>query len=384
MKQVKLILTLGVAALILFTSCLAQDIKELEISRLEVNLVESGSQHTEAVTPGLRSKLKLDVYDSNGELVKRPDHRGFIPVSKNGSFTIVRQDRNGIVLKADGDQFRMIEIGEYELELTIADNPFRPQFYSWPINWTGLNTIDYSGKDGEDGKNGRKGMDGVSTSTMNIDGHDGEDGKDGKDGKNARNVTLIAAYYDIGNTALVEGSGESKLLLFYDPDWNRYYLSNLQEVKVDLSGGNGGKGGKGGAPGKGAEYRESTVSAGPNIKTGPDTSFAGGSGKKGKDGKPGKGGDGGKGGRGGYLKIICYDPAVMDYIKTDVSGGKPGEPGEGGHDKFSHPSFKDKGEKTYLDGLNGYVEVNELSFEVVKAMLEEIDNEHFKIERVVE
>lgn len=372
MKRFVKYLLLAFIMVTFLSSCLTKDIREQEISRIEINLTSTFYNITDSVPPGSRCRLQVTVYDSKGEEIMRPDHRNLIVTSSNDTFTVVRQNQNVVILDADSNGFRMIEEGMFRFMVAIEENPFKSEEYEWGIDWFSLDRVNYSGMDGTDGRDGQDGRDGYGSSSFTLDGGDGSDGDDGGDGYRGPDITLVAAYYDISDMVWAK-RGEERMLILFNPKTGDTFLSALNSVTIDVSGGNGGKGGDGGDAGEAGEYTESgsTTGFGKTIE--------------GDDGEPGDGADGGNGAAGGTIKLIYYSDSILDYIDYDISGGEPGKGGEPGDSAgFGTASFTKRGRDGNFGGSKGEFSKVRLSFDEAKEMLKEIDNEYFNIDRVVE
>ena len=128
----------------------------------------------------------------------------------------------------------MVQQGEYSFSVGIRDNPFGPQKVTVPVDWKKYKSLDFSGIDGEDGHPGTDGLD--SLFEDKGDGNDGFDGSPGVKGSDGTDISLLVFYYDASGLEVGELYGPVMLLFFNIAD-NEFYLTTLNPVAIDVSGG---------------------------------------------------------------------------------------------------------------------------------------------------
>lgn len=145
------------------------------------------------------------------------------------------------------------------------------------------------------------GADGNNSGVSGSAGANGAQGNSGIAGKDAPNLTLF----------FISATGAPPV--------------------IDLRGQPGGQGGQGQQGGDGGNGHEGSPASSSLYEC---TSGAGHGGNGGSGGSGGLGGRGGDGGRGGTTTIVTLPeafPAVLQFIRADVSGGDGGDGGDGGN-----------------------------------------------------
>lgn len=220
------------------------------------------------------------------------------------------------------DPFALID-RKLEITARVTGKPAVEAKLSLTPEWNCGGSAEMTGAAGEPGARGGDGVPGregrsADSVTKAENGEPGEKGLDGSAGRpGGPGPTIDVALGRIvtqthGELVLVRTSLRSYL---FDPAGGP--LGG--QFSIVARGGDGGAGGAGGTGGNGGD--------------GGDTSAEGGLGGNGADGAPGGGGGrGGDGGPGGTIRIQfdSRHPELMQAVKLDNGGGKPGARGPAG------------------------------------------------------
>ncbi len=180
------------------------------------------------------------------------------------------------------------------------------------IDYSLVQTFDFSGRSGADGYSGANGAD---YGRYSCDGERGGDGGDGYNGEDGEDVTLyidkIARKYDDLIALSISSKHTKKGPYIINP--------STSQILINACGGNGGNGGAGGCGGDGAD------------ETSDRAAGSGGTG--------GTGGTGGDGGHGGTITIKGDSQSLKFFEEVKSSsfafrnyGGQGGKKGSGGYD----------------------------------------------------
>ncbi len=303
-----------------FISCAAITLSDKNIRSIELSLYEVSDngghkdQASMSIIPGKTYKVKMLVKLVEGDIIDDPDYNDIGLLSPNKSFCkIIRVDSRSVYVEANPESFDFVDGSKFEIKIKVAENKYKKEF-TYPVDWDGLNTISLSGKsgkDGEDGKDGRDGTDG-GIGESGEPGSNGTNGTAGTNGEDAENMVFDVAYYDVGNN--IEGVTR-KMVVYYNRETEKLFLTKPQNVTINASGGDGGNGGNGGNGGDGGD--------GDSIG---DADTYGGDG-----GNGGNGGNAGNGGNGGNITLNhLKDSKVTKKTTVMQNGGKAGQPGTGG------------------------------------------------------
>ncbi len=320
MKKVFLILVILLVAL-LFMSCAATTLRDKVISSMYAamyEVTESGgiSQYpADYLMPGKTYQLKVIVYTADGETIDDPDYNDLGFFSPNNSLLNFQRVNNRTVhALANPESFDFVDGTQFELSIKVANNPFE-EVYSWAVDWNGFNVMDFSGSDGKSGTPGYNGANGIDgeAGENGTNGESGTNGTSGTDGGDAIDVVFDIAYYYVGDT--IPGVS-GNMLVYYDRVNSKLYLTRVQNITIDATGGQGGDGGKGGDGGNGGD-------GGPATESSETRGGDGGNG--------GNGGNAGDGGEGGNVTVHYKEGSdVINYIDRKQTGGESGDPGRGG------------------------------------------------------
>ncbi|MBN1410721.1 MAG: hypothetical protein JW969_07735 [Spirochaetales bacterium] len=331
-----MIFTVIITLIFMVFSCMGIDIKKLSIASVspEITDIINGTSKT-AMVPGQLYGLKVSVITTDGEEITDPDYRNFNVTTPNQSLDILDFQFDKIIIRTKMDVFFLIKNGYYSLHLSIKENSFQGKNYTWYIDWGKYNTLDYSGMQGEEGRDGRDGSDGSDFNEINVDGGDGEDGYDGYPGARGKIVEMLVLFYNVEGMG-IENIDDPRMLLFYNMMNKKIYLTKVQNIVINASGGQGGRGGKGGNAGKGGRYTKLNTKTNYNPSD-PMASELGFSTStetvtiEGNAGNPGDGGDGAPGGNGGEIRLLYVEDKILEYITAVVVGGKGGLAGDSGN-----------------------------------------------------
>jgi hypothetical protein len=357
-------ITAGITLFLLY-SCMTTSIADMDIQDVEAMLVSGTGQSVTSVIPGRTYKLKVTITGREGRIIKDPFPGDLLLNSTDTTFINFEKTLFDIYITSTMKTLVFTRSPEFSLTIKVRNNPYYKRV-SWPVNWEGFTTLDFSGAPGENGLDGLDGSDGSSSYGV-ADGSDGSDGWDGGDGKKGMDATVLVLYYSVDGMD-IKGIRDNTMLFLADITHKSEYLLKKGNVIIDASGGNGGDGGKGGDAGEGTEYTENN----------DDMMFTR---KKGKDGEPGTGGSGGNGGDGGSIQLLYVQDHITDYITVVTNGGNGGKAGENGETAdFSvwHRGIKFDGNP----GKDGQFTGKKITAEQARAICAFIDTIYFEPGRI--
>ncbi len=351
LKIVTLCVLLPLCAL-LCISCVTS-LQDMKISDIEMSIEDNEGNEVERLLPDSIYSLDFRVTDTSGESYLNPNYKDF-RFDGPRHMKIVEQARFNVKARTSVDTFHPPGEALYGFVLKVEDNPFPPHIYTFDLHWEAYDTLDFSGADGEAGESGERGSSASGESVTSVTGASGEDGADGKRGLNGRDVRLVVMKYL---------HGDRERILYYEPETDLLFLTDLKTITLDTRGGEGGRGGSGGDGGSGKEYYD-------EVADETTTGIAG---------SPGDGGDGGDGGNGGDIELLAADPQLFNYLRPLADGGHGGTPGGAGRSSSPDGSNILRGDhgKPGRDGWDGEVRFRTLSQEELRRFIDQISREGF-------
>lgn len=296
MKQVYFLL-LGLCVVFSLTGCYrGEDIEKLSIQRVEAKIrwVKEG----EGLHLNKKYEMILKVYTQDGKVIANPNYDQFkfsaVGLKVQGTATGMGLGR-ALRLQTTDNSFLMRN-QPYQLKVSVKNNPFQGQVFTFPVNWTRYKSVVFEGEGGSDGA---RGQDGENSEGASINGQNGENGQNGQNGPNltvyaAKVRTSVGGKEQLGYMVKVISGSEVQYL----------FTPNDRIEIVSL----GGEGGIGGAGGDGS---------------------AGSSSNSGNGGSGGNGGNGGDGGDGGEIVLYYYGDLNKNIVLTSA-GNKAGDAGSRG------------------------------------------------------
>ena len=352
-------------ALGILCGCLTTDLAEIDIAGFDPVLVDEDSVPVDVVKPGRTYEIRIGVVDGGGTRIDNPNHRSFALSSPNGTLTPVLVWPRSLVLESSADGFRLLESGEFRLEVGAKKKSAVSEEFRWPIDWSGPTTLDFRGEDGasgDDGRDGRSG-DGGFLFKGSGNGGDGWSGKNGEEGFDGKDAVLYAFFYDVADRN-VEGLGSDRMILLVDGTDGTAYLAPTGRIVIDARGGDGGDGGDGGNGGDAGR-----------VETVNGASYTG------ERGTAGVGGRGGDGGNGGDIALYYSDPEILPFLLPKVGGGDRGRGGSGGFGEMPFGLFIADG-GSGSDGSDGNFTALPLDPRQADAVLSLVDHPLFERLRV--
>lgn len=323
------------ALLFLFLGC-ATDLSDIDISELRLEITGEYEREVETLLPDREYFFDFTVTDAAGKLYKNPDYKdlNFHNLSR---LRITEQAYFSIRIKTARETFHPHGEVPYRFTLSIEENEFPPKRYHFDLNWESFDTLDYSGSDGSPGRDEdmEKKIAGSSDYAVDIDGDNGESGE---------RVRMLVTRYRYG---------KEEKLLFYETEKQHLYLSNVHEMTVDSSGGDGGRGGR-------MDFDTEDSLSYPFDST-PIIGY-----------EYHIGGNGGDGGNGGSIELLYTDEGTADIVRLEADGGDGGNGGSG-----------DRSGNDGREGFPGRTKRSRISMEKAKRILSEIDRPGFSVDRVI-
>jgi len=351
------VLTAGL--LIMLSSCVTP-IMDMEIADLEVIMRDADGNVVETLLPDTEYEIDFRVTDAAGKLYKNPNYREF-NIDRLTNLQLLQQARFTVTVRTSFESFHAPDRPAYGFRLAVKNNPYPVKFHSYDFDWRNYRSIDYSGMDGEDGENGRNGANASGESEDTVSGGSGEDGTDGTGGYNGQDVTLVIMKY------IHDGN---QRLLWYEPERDQLFLTEVTSITVDTRGGDGGDGGSAGNGGRGADY----------VDEGTGTVI-----KEGVPGNPGDSGDGGDAGNGGDITLLAVDPRLFNYAEPRFQGGDGGNAGGSGRSYDSDGDVVGWGGRgrSGRDGRDGDLKYVTISVSELQALVRKIDRPGFDADQVL-
>lgn len=204
----------------------------MNISDLSLELEGRDNNIVESVTPGQSYTLKASVTDNQNNVITEPNYKDFDIICHEFENEFNASWR--IILKAHPLSFHQLDNPFYTITLSVKNNPYEGDSFSFPVNWNKEPVFDLRGRKGSDGQDGNNGW-----NRGNSDGEDGSDGFDGRDGFDGSAVDLLHLEYDIRTY-----NWDIETLVFiYNLNTGQYFLTKQIPTIINVSGGDGGDGG---------------------------------------------------------------------------------------------------------------------------------------------
>jgi hypothetical protein len=344
-------LSIFTMTLLILSSCVT-GLTDLDISDVEMTIRDKNGIEVDRLLPDTLYSLDFRVTDTAGETYLNPNYQDF-SFQKLLRMELVQQARFSVKLKTSLNSFYPPGEPAYGFVLSIKGNPYPARTWSFDLNHSAYDTLDFSGADGEDGESGDRGPAAAGDSADAVRGGSGDSGLDGKPGVDGQDAELVIMEYL---------HGDRKRLLFYDLGRDLLYLTDRKTITVDTRGGDGGRGGSGGDGGRGTDYYDELA----------DETTSG------IIGSPGDGGDGGDAGSGGDITLLAADPLLFNFVRPVTKGGRGGAGGAGGRGSLSDGSPK-VGSRGHhgRDGWDGKLRFRTLSRDELGNLLSRISEEGF-------
>ena len=98
-----------VVIICLFVSCRTVDIKNIVIKQIEIELINNNGETVNSVLPSENYYLKIFIYTAESEIISKFDYSAVKISSKNNEFSIIKKNKNEILLQITDNLFNLIE-----------------------------------------------------------------------------------------------------------------------------------------------------------------------------------------------------------------------------------------------------------------------------------
>ena len=336
MKTVRIALLL--ALMLLFTVCVT-NVSELGVSEMNLKIIDREGRETELLLPGHSYTMDATVLDAGGTLYDNPDYTDFSLLNLRG-VKILRHTHHSLSFGTSIETFHSQGSAPYRFTLSIEDNPSPARVYRFYLDWDNFDRIDYSGTDGDRWKEHTPR---VFSPSEAVDDHREFEGDNGNPGEDVRMLVTRYRY------------GEDVKLLFYEMEKQHLFLSDIQPMTIDSSGGDGGRGGSIRYDGTGVALSQSMGDASLKI----NYAFY-------------SGGRGGDGGNGGSIRLLYTHKDTADLVELNSAGGEGGPGGRGHRDG-----------KPGEDGQPGATTRRRISIPRAEQILSRIDRPGYSLDSVI-